>query len=76
MGSSHASWVRAISFSLCFRGGGGDESARGGGREEGGYRTIKKCVRTDNIFLPDWNEVKAAWSPSPVMIPQSILFPS
>ena len=69
VGSSHASWVRAISFSLCFRGGGGDESARGEEREEGGYRTVRKCVITHNIFLPDWNEVRAAQSPSPMMIP-------
>ena len=76
MGSFHASWLRATNFSFCLHGAGWDVSARGEGREEGGYRTVKKWVRTDNIFLPDWNEVKAARSPSPVMIPQSIMFPS
>ena len=70
VGSSHASWLRATNF--CLRGGGGDVSARGEGREEGGYRTTKKWVRIDNIFLPDWNEVKAARSPSPMIFPQSI----
>ena len=76
VGSSHASWLRATSFSFFLRGGGGDMSARGEGREEGGDRTVKKWVRTYNIFLPDWNEVKAARSLSPVMIPESIMFPS
>ena len=36
VGSSHASWVRAISFSLCFLGGGGEERSRGDESEEGG----------------------------------------
>ena len=36
VGSSHALCVRAISFSLCFLGGGGEERARGEEREEGG----------------------------------------
>ena len=36
VGSSHASWVRAINFSLYFRGGGGEERARGEESEEGG----------------------------------------
>ena len=69
MGSSQASWLMATNFSLCLRGGGGDVSVRGEGREEGEYRTVKKWVRTDNIFLPDWKKVKAARSPSAVMIP-------
>ena len=36
MVSSHASCVSVVSFSLCFRGGGGEERARGEEREEGG----------------------------------------
>ena len=36
VGSSHASWVSANNFSLCFRGCGGEERARGEESEGGG----------------------------------------